>query len=601
MPPATPPAGTLTSPRPGPTVLVAVHDGFYGCGTGAGVANRGFLRCLADQLRPEVRLVVAPVRLAEHSPEYDPAWHQESRRILARARVRPLENGTAGLTRFGDLDRFRHLVAEAARMLADVLPHADPALLLAFDVPFLGLAPHLPDAAVRDLVLIPRATARLHDPANRHRIAWEAYGLGCAAARGARIACISGHMREHLRDQYAVPDHALVDLSDGLVAADHTQPGPWPRLPSAAERGFLFAMGRAEPYKGFDDLLTALHLLTATGTPVPHLVLAAVCDQTTPTGHQQALTRRAHALHLPVTVLTHYRPAVRALLWHPALRAVIVPSRAEPFGRIPLEAYAAGAAPVVATTAGGLAETVRDGVTGYTTRPGDPTGLADAIRRALAATDADREKMRAAGRRPAAPPLPPPHHRGPVPGRPRALGDQPVLADMGRGRGGRIHGQRPPPGRDPGRRLGLSGPGRPPTKQRRRVGEAGHEPAQQPPAIRIRPPRPETADTGHHPRQRHRPTAPGDHQLIPQVHRAGDADLGLLHRLPGQRAGHPGIGGFGGSAGQVVPATDILQQNPTMVVNQPAVHLRHRQPRRHPRSTPLKSHRRGLGHPRHAS
>jgi len=163
----------------GPTVVAAVHDGFYGCGSGAGVANRAFLHCLADQLRPEVRLVIAPVRLADHSPEYDRAWHQQNCRILARAQVPPLENGTASRTRFGDLDCFRHLVADTARMLTtDVLPHADPALLLAFDVPFLGLAPHLPDAAVRDLVLIPRATARLHDPANRHRVAWEGLRAG---------------------------------------------------------------------------------------------------------------------------------------------------------------------------------------------------------------------------------------------------------------------------------------------------------------------------------------------------------------------------------------------------------------------------------------
>ena len=399
MTPKTPPADAETSPRPGPTVIAAVHDGFYGCGTGAGVANRAFLHCLADQLRPEVRLVIAPVRLADHSPEYDPAWHRQTSRILARAQVRPLENGTAGRTRFGGLDRFRHLVVDTARtLITEVLPHAEPVLLLAFDVPFLGLAPHLPEAAVRDLVLIPRATARLHDPANRHRVAWEAYGLGSAATRGARIACISTHMRHHLRDQYAVPDQALIDLPDGLIPDDHTQPGPWPHLPPAAEPGFLLAMGRAEPYKGFEDLLAALHLLTATRTPIPHLVLAAVSDQTTPTGYQQKLARRAHALHLPVTLLTRYRPAIRALLWHPALRAVVVPSRAEPFGRIPLDAYAAGAAPVVATTAGGLAETVRDGVTGHTTRPGDPTGLADAISRALATTDADRDRMRAAGR-----------------------------------------------------------------------------------------------------------------------------------------------------------------------------------------------------------
>jgi len=68
----------------------------------------------------------------------------------------------------------------------------------------------------------------------------------------------------------------------------------------------------------------------------------------------------------------HVQPAIRALLDHPALAAVIVPSRAEPFGRIPLEAYATGASPVIATTAGGLAETVTEPLTGYTASPADP-------------------------------------------------------------------------------------------------------------------------------------------------------------------------------------------------------------------------------------
>ena len=59
----------------------------------------------------------------------------------------------------------------------------------------------------------------------------------------------------------------------------------------------------------------------------------------------------------------------------------MIPSRSEPFGRVPLEAYAAGAAPVVATTAGGLAEQVIDGVTGFTAAPADPVSLAAAIER----------------------------------------------------------------------------------------------------------------------------------------------------------------------------------------------------------------------------
>ncbi|WP_422753068.1 glycosyltransferase family 4 protein [Micromonospora sp. WMMD708] len=76
---------------------------------------------------------------------------------------------------------------------------------------------------------------------------------------------------------------------------------------------------------------------------------------------------------------------------------MVVPSRQEPFGRIPLEAFAAGAAPIVTTTAGGLAEQVTDGVTGFTSEPARPDALAAAIDRALATTPKQRDRMRQAG------------------------------------------------------------------------------------------------------------------------------------------------------------------------------------------------------------
>ena len=100
----------------------------------------------------------------------------------------------------------------------------------------------------------------------------------------------------------------------------------------------------------------------------------------------------------PHAALAEDRRGFRSLLAHPALAAVIVPSRAEPFGRIPLEAYAAGASPVIATTAGGLAEIVTESRTGYTAPPADPRSLARAISRALAASPAQRRRLLDAGR-----------------------------------------------------------------------------------------------------------------------------------------------------------------------------------------------------------
>ena len=53
---------------------------------------------------------------------------------------------------------------------------------------------------------------------------------------------------------------------------------------------------------------------------------------------------------------------------------------------------------MIATTAGGLAEQVIDGVTGVTAAPTNPHDLAHAIHRALNLTDRQRDQMRAAGR-----------------------------------------------------------------------------------------------------------------------------------------------------------------------------------------------------------
>lgn len=243
-------------------------------------------------------------------------------------------------------------------------------------------------------MLVPHSTARIHTPADRERIAWESHGLLTAAEFGGRIAVISDYMRAHLSTDYQVPDHALVDLSNGLSPVDWqlTQPDDG-LLPTSVQEGFLLAMGRAEPYKGFDDLLDALALLSIENVTVPNLVLAAVTDDPEPGNYQQHLAKKITKLALNATLLTRFHTDIRRLLVHPALRGVVVPSRAEPFGRVPIEAYAAGATPVVATTAGGLAEQVIDGYTGFAAAPEDPASLATALRRALALTPAGRNRM----------------------------------------------------------------------------------------------------------------------------------------------------------------------------------------------------------------
>lgn len=315
--------------------------------------------------------------------------------------MHPVDNGTAGQVRFGGLDCFRHLVRHTADTLTRcVLPAADPVLIVALDAPFLGLAPFLPTHTVPSLVLVPRSTADIHSPANRERIVWESHGLRTAAEHGGRIAVISDYMRAHLNSTYQLSDHTLVALPNGLSPTDWRLTAPDDAiLPAPARDGFLLAMGRAQPYKGFEDLLDALTLLHQQGVAVPHLVLAAVTDKPELCDYQRQLAMMITKFGLGATLLTRFHPDIRRLLAHRVLRGVVVPSRAEPFGRVPIEAYAAGATPVIATTAGGLAEQIIDGRTGFTAAPEDPASLSAALRRALALTPAQRHRIREEARR----------------------------------------------------------------------------------------------------------------------------------------------------------------------------------------------------------
>ncbi|MBF6175993.1 glycosyltransferase family 4 protein [Nocardia blacklockiae] len=380
-----------------PMLTVALHDGFYGCGSGAGHANRVFLDILIDLLPPEVKLVVLPVSLSVSSPEYDSAWHADTERLLARAHteVVPVDNGTSGRTRFGGLPQFRRLVTDTADILQRLTPTGSrPSLVLAFDVPFVGLAALLPAEVVSTMVVVPRSTAAIHAPADRERRAWESYGLHATSTHGGRIAAISHYMRHHLTSHYWIPHDTLIDFPDGLGPRDWTLGSADDRLlPDAARGGFLLAMGRAHPYKGFDDLLDALAILRRTSTGIPHLVLAAVTDNPELNRYQRHLADRITTQSFDATLLTRFTPALRTLLTHPDLRGVIVPSRAEPFGRIPIEAYAAGAGPVIATTAGGLAEQVLNGHTGFTTPPRHPAALAETLTTALTLEPGARTEM----------------------------------------------------------------------------------------------------------------------------------------------------------------------------------------------------------------
>ncbi|MFD8967115.1 glycosyltransferase family 4 protein [Streptomyces sp. NPDC059568] len=378
-----------------PRVIVALHEGVYGASSGTGFSNRAFLTALA-RLLPVGRLAVVTPDVPQSACDRDPQWTAEVQQMLQQAEAEIITIPDAHLLpkSVQGCEQLCDLVAEAAVRVAD---HSGRCLLIGLDVPFLGLAPYMPPTM--ELLLVPRSTAALTQPQDRARVRWEKAGLWAATARGGRIGAISSHMRGHLTVSCALRRGSIVDIPNGLILEETGKPSAVLPLPFRARGGFLLAMGRPVPTKGFEDLLKALHILKDQGVRLPHLLLAAATpgesDELTPYQTHLAAGIREHGLD--ATLITRFSPSIRSWLHSPALRAVVVPSREEPFGRIPLEAFAAGASPVVATAAGGLAQTVIEGETGFTAAPGDPASLAAALHRALTVMPRERFRLVRAG------------------------------------------------------------------------------------------------------------------------------------------------------------------------------------------------------------
>jgi hypothetical protein len=84
-------------------VAVAVLDGFYGCGSGAGWSNRTLIEILAEVLPVEIDLVVLPARVGVVSGGWQQEWRRAVQEALGRSGrgvdVRALDGNRSGAGR----------------------------------------------------------------------------------------------------------------------------------------------------------------------------------------------------------------------------------------------------------------------------------------------------------------------------------------------------------------------------------------------------------------------------------------------------------------------------------------------------------------------
>lgn len=200
-------------------------------------------------------------------------------------------------------------------------------------------------------------------------------GLNAPLLAADRIVANSGAARRALLGVQPSLAGRTIVVHNGVAGPPRP---PAPLRPRGPEDPFRIAMvGRLSPRKGVDVALEAVTLLRHQGVDAS----LTVCGSIFPgyEWYEAELRERAGAADLAghVTLAGYVRPT-----W-PVLEeadAVVVPSRAEPFGNTAVEAMHA-ARPLVASRVQGLAEVVADEATGLLVEPESPAALAGALAR----------------------------------------------------------------------------------------------------------------------------------------------------------------------------------------------------------------------------
>ena len=218
-------------------------------------------------------------------------------------------------------------------------------------------------------VLLTRALLSRADTVITHSAAQAAQARDLAPAATVRTARIPPHLpttrpRTQATERAGFPAPAHTPPPGPAKPPAQTSP-PAPAEPSAPARLLFFGIVR--PYKGLDVLLRALAQAPA------HVLLTVAGEFWADTTEMDNLIGEL-GLADRVALRPGYVPADEIPGLFGAADALVMPYREATASQNALLAFAHGV-PVITTTAGALAEPVRDGVDGLTCAPGDTEDL----------------------------------------------------------------------------------------------------------------------------------------------------------------------------------------------------------------------------------
>jgi glycosyltransferase involved in cell wall biosynthesis len=197
--------------------------------------------------------------------------------------------------------------------------------------------------------------------------------------RMSALIAISEAVRQEMLKRREAPESKIAVVPNGIPEPELPTLTPAPALRAelgiGTETPLIVCVARLQREKDIRSLVAAMTEVTAACPSVRCLIAGEGAEK-------EALAAQIREADLEASVsLLGFRKDALSLIQ--AGDVFVLPSLAEPFGLVLLEAMALGK-PVIATRAGGPPEIVRDGETGLLVPPSDPKAMAEAILRLLA-------------------------------------------------------------------------------------------------------------------------------------------------------------------------------------------------------------------------
>lgn len=202
---------------------------------------------------------------------------------------------------------------------------------------------------------------------------------------GDRVICVSTSIKDYVQRHYGVPEEKCVVIPRGVdldlfdpESVDAGFMDDFSRRHGLEGRIVVSSVGRITQLKDYETFIRAIALLRREQPEVVGLIVGGVREDKEK--YFESLKRLVDSLGLADHVKFVGSQAKVAEIY--ALSNVVVSSSKKPesFGRSAAEAIAMGVA-VAASAHGGVLDIVIEGGTGALFAPGDPSGLAAAIRR----------------------------------------------------------------------------------------------------------------------------------------------------------------------------------------------------------------------------